>query len=660
MNSVTFRLLVVVLAITILGMGLIAVIGTTIAGASLNEQSLGRVEEKTAYSAENIEAWLVRQIGYIDAIAVDFSTMPEITPEALFPALVIHAERNEDYFAVYAGYPDGIGVFNDEWEPDYNEWRANERDWYQGAAATPGRAYLTELYKDAETGNFCLTLAETFTHNSAMAGVVAIDIFTNVLGDVVNSVDAGRDSYSFLTDAQGQILVHHERDYEPTIDQNEDTVFQNLAEIENKKYAALRDPAVTNGGFIKLRSADGVNRFYTGSQIPSTGWILYTAIPVSVVNAPINNQIKAAAVVFVLVLCVAVVLIYYSVRKLIMVPVRDVTEAADLLATGELDVRLEGDYRGEIALLADSFRGMAEASREQADWLESIAGGDLSVAARPRSGNDRIGNAIVDMLAGLNGMFVDISQSTAQVADASKQIADGAQYLAQGSTQQAASIQELSSSITEVAERTKENAATAEKTSALSGTIKETAEKGSRQMNEMLEAVKEINEASQAISKIIKTIDDIAFQTNILALNAAVEAARAGQHGKGFAVVAEEVRNLASKSAEAARDTGDMIQNSMEKAALGSRIAEETAVSLNEIAYGVNESNQLLTEIAEASEEQSRAILQINLGIEQVAQVVQQNSATAQESAAASQEMSSQSTMLQGLIARLKLKEQHR
>ncbi|MCL1981465.1 MAG: methyl-accepting chemotaxis protein, partial [Clostridiales bacterium] len=289
--------------------------------------------------------------------------------------------------------------------------------------------------------------------------------------------------------------------------------------------------------------------------------------------------------------------------------------------------------------------------------LETLAGGDLTAEVVVLSEKDTMGVSMRKTLSSLNEMFGEINAAASQVSTGATQVADGAQSLAQGSTQQAATIEELSSSISEIAERTKANAVIATKTSRLSESIKESAEKGSQQMDEMIAAVGEINEASIGISKIIKTIDDIAFQTNILALNAAVEAARAGQHGKGFAVVAEEVRNLASKSAEAAKDTGAMIQNSMEKAELGSRIAGETASSLKEIVTGIIESTQLITEIAKASEEQSSGISQINIGIDQVAQVVQQNSATAEQSAAASEEMNGQSDMLQQLIAQFKLKK---
>ncbi|MCL2220734.1 MAG: methyl-accepting chemotaxis protein [Oscillospiraceae bacterium] len=291
--------------------------------------------------------------------------------------------------------------------------------------------------------------------------------------------------------------------------------------------------------------------------------------------------------------------------------------------------------------------------------LETLADGDLSQDIELLSDNDTMGKAMKRMIDNLNNMFGEIQNSTAQVATGSKQIAQGSQTLAQGSMQQSASVQQLSAIISDVAQKTKTNASKAEKAATLASDIKGSAEKGSRQMDEMMTAVKDINEASQNISKVIKSIDDIAFQTNILALNAAVEAARAGQHGKGFAVVAEEVRNLAAKSADAAKDTETLIANSMEKAELGSRIADGTAASLAQIVSGIDESNKLVNEIAKSSEEQTIGIEQVNNGIDQVALVVQQNSATAQESAAASQQMSGQSTTLEHLISRFKLKSVH-
>ena len=367
------------------------------------------------------------------------------------------------------------------------------------------------------------------------------------------------------------------------------------------------------------------------------------------------------------IVCIILVLVFsiFSVSR----PLKKIGVYAEKIKSGDIGVSSStaatinvrsSDEVGRLArTLEQAYAQLRGYVGEIKERMQGLAEGDLTTESTYDFQGDfvLIKDSINDHVRNLNRIMTEINSSSAHVSSGSKQVADGAQTLAQGATEQAASIEELSGSIAEVAERTKVNAETANKTSALSTKIKENAEKGSRQMDEMITAVGEINEASKNISKIIKTIDDIAFQTNILALNAAVEAARAGQHGKGFAVVAEEVRNLASKSAEAAKDTGNMIQNSMDKAELGSRIAGETAGSLKEIVFGINESTNLIDEIARASEEQSVGISRINTGIDQVAQVVQQNSATAQESAAASEEMSSQSDILQQLIAQFRLKD---
>jgi len=287
--------------------------------------------------------------------------------------------------------------------------------------------------------------------------------------------------------------------------------------------------------------------------------------------------------------------------------------------------------------------------------LEYVASGDLSSNVKLLSENDTMGKSMKQMLNSLNNMFAEIHLSTEQVLTGAKQIADGAEILANGSAEQASSIEIQSCSLAMIAEGTKENTALADKTAKLFELIKDNAEKGSSRMDQMIEAVTEINEAGNNIIRITKAINDIAFQTKILALNASIEAAHAGQHGKGFSIVAEEVRKLAARSAEAAKDTGEMIRNSIIKAELGYRIAGETADSLKEIVSGISESSKMIDDIARSSVEQSSGVGFINTEIDQVSQTVQQNCATAQESAAVCRQMSEHSGMLQQLIAQFKI-----
>jgi methyl-accepting chemotaxis protein len=338
-------------------------------------------------------------------------------------------------------------------------------------------------------------------------------------------------------------------------------------------------------------------------------------------------------------------------------PIITIARAAERIALGDADVEISVNSRDELGVLGDAFTGMAGEMRKQADVISRIATGDYTVSLPVRSEKDLMNKALNGMLETNNKLIANIRVATDQVSAGANQIANGAQGLAEGTTEQAASVAQLSASIAAIADSINEAASSAGNAAGLAAGIRSKAERGSEQMDAMMNAVREINDASQNIGKVIKVIDDIAFQTNILALNAAVEAARAGQHGKGFAVVAEEVRSLAAKSAEAAKNTQKLIENSIEKAELGVKIAEETHSSLQEIVEGIIESSKISGEIAVSADRQSSAIVQINAGIDQVGQVVQQNSATSEESAAASEELSAQAATLNSLIARFKLRD---
>jgi len=256
-----------------------------------------------------------------------------------------------------------------------------------------------------------------------------------------------------------------------------------------------------------------------------------------------------------------------------------------------------------------------------------------------------------------NEVLNNINAAAEQVASGAKQVADSSIALSHGATEQASSVEELTASIEEISSQTEQNANSANRANSLAETAKNNAIQGNDQMKEMMKAIEDINESSTNISKIIKVIDEIAFQTNILALNAAVEAARAGQHGKGFAVVAEEVRNLAARSAKAAKETTDMIEGSIKKVEVGTKIASETANALTKIVGDIAAIASLVSDISVSSNEQSVGISQVSQGIVQVSNVVQTNSATSEESAAASEELSSQAELLKEQVSRFKLKK---
>lgn len=330
---------------------------------------------------------------------------------------------------------------------------------------------------------------------------------------------------------------------------------------------------------------------------------------------------------------------------------------SDELVRGKVDVVIENGVNDEFGMIMQDFQKVADNIKEQAEVTQQVADGDFTIEVTPRSEEDVMGLALKKMVESNRYAMGNIREAALQVTTSSSQVASASEALAQGSTEQASAIEEITASISAVAEGTMLNASQANTAVDLMKQAIADVKKGNDEMNEMVTAMADINQSSESISKIIKVIDDIAFQTNILALNAAVEAARAGEAGKGFAVVAEEVRNLAAKSAAAAAETAELIADSIKKVGVGSRIANDTAEALQKITSVVTQSENLIVEIAEASNDQATAIAQIDKAIEQVSQVVQTNSATSEECAAASMELSSQASRMRELIAAYKLDE---
>lgn len=310
---------------------------------------------------------------------------------------------------------------------------------------------------------------------------------------------------------------------------------------------------------------------------------------------------------------------------------------------------------------AEAIHSIYSYIQEITNALSEMSEGNLNVVIASDFKGDyiQIKNSINSIIDSFNSIIGAVNVTAGQVAAGARQVSEGSRNLSQGASEQASSVEELTAAIAQVASQTKSNASSASETNQLTLDVKNNAAQGNVYMKEMLEVIDKINESCNNISKIIKVIDEIAFQTNILALNASVEAARAGQHGKGFAVVAEEVRNLATRSANAAKETEALIESSLNVAKQGTVKAQQTYEALNVIVDGVDKAAELLGAIARASEDQANAIAQINRGVEQVSKVVQTNSATSEESAAASEELLSQAEQLKSMVGRFALRDEY-
>lgn len=527
-----------------------------------------------------------------------------------------------------------------------------EREYYTGAK--DGEVSFMDAYIDT-SGTLMYSLGYPIMYKGTFKGVVLLDIRS----DLFSMLDETDETYpSMYIDL---IRENHNIIYSTRTD----TIGKNLRDLVSpSSYSQLADSMKSGARFSTTTKEDDGKyvRYAASGKVGGETWYVMTSLLKSEYSAAVNNIFFTILLLSAVTILITILLIYTVLKKMLK-PLEQIKAAANSMANGDLQVEITNESKDEIGSVAASMGVMTRRTRRVIQDLSVILGqlADGNFQVEMTSKEIYVGDfrplivAIEGIVEKLNESLTNLRTASEQVNVGADQVASASQGLSQGATEQASTVQELFASMEEVSNETKRTAEKAGRANEIANIMGTEVVKSNGKMAEMSEAMRDITNKSGEIEKIIKTIDDIAFQTNILALNAAVEAARAGSAGKGFAVVADEVRNLAQKSAEAAKNTAHLIEGTIQSVANGGRITEETAKELKIVADNVSQVSQLVQEISVASNAQADSIAQVTSGIEQISSVVQANSATAEETAATSEELSGQANEMNGMIARFKL-----
>ena len=409
---------------------------------------------------------------------------------------------------------------------------------------------------------------------------------------------------------------------------------------------------------------EGTDKYMAFIPIASNGWSVGVVIDKAETTAELSSFLTLVTSIFIAATILLVFIFYMVTSRGIVSPIKKLTVITDELAAGNLNIDVDINSEDEVGHLATSMKALTVRLSDYIDYIQEISSAldelgngnlDIELSLDYSGEFSIIKESLLKASSNFKETLTDIVQIANQVANGSDQVSSASQMLAQATTEQASSLEELSATIDQISDQVGQNASDSVHAADYVKTVGSAANVSQDKMNQMMVAIDEINYKSSEIGKIIKTIDDIAFQTNILALNAAVEAARAGSAGKGFAVVADEVRNLAIKSSEAAKNTTLLIEDSVKAVQNGTFIAKETGDVLVQVIEGVNKTVELIDGISDASNSQAKAIAQAIEGLEQISAVVHTNSATAEESSASSEELYAQSEVLLKLTSKFKI-----
>lgn len=572
--------------------------------------------------------------------------------QKIFQRFKEFGETHPNYQYVYMGVESGGYVQYPEGNME-GPFDPRQRPWYPVALNSPDKAVLGDPYYFATDDIVILGASQALKDASGkVIGVVAMDMSLDKITEMVDK--AGKDSkgYFIIVDDSGTIIA------DPS---NGDNNFKNVTEVYGDELSNL----ILSGADFNEAKVD--NKAYLIKTVKSekTNWRYVALLDKGDILSPITNLIRLEMIIITIVSLIAILFGIITSLK-ISKPIKEVSEAANKIAGGDFNVQLQTKASGEVGELIDSFKRIGVTLVEYKDYIQEIAyilnhiaQGNLCFELKQEYIGEfsKIKDSLFNISDNLSLTIENVKTSSEQIAMAANQVSSGAQALAQGTTEQASSIEEFSATIADISLQIKNTANNAELANKEVVSTSEEVMSSNSQMQEMKLAMNNINEKSAEISKIIKTIEDIAFQTNILALNAAVEAARAGSAGKGFAVVADEVRNLAQKSADAAKNTTMLIEETVQAVERGSKIVDITAQSMTNVVAGSDQVRKFVNDIARTSKEQSDAVSQISIGVDQISSVIQSNSATAEESAAASEELSGQADLLKQNVNQFKIRK---
>ena len=644
--------IVILVAVSSVGLGALGVIMNTQSAMGSLESSM---DELANISADRI----YYQIKAYENVAIEAGTNSVLASETATP---------EQKRAVLDQYVSSFGmtrgnITDKNGQSIDNDTNIGDRDYFK--QIMNGETVISDPVVSTQTGKISYIIGAPVWKNgvagSQVIGAVYFVPEENFLNEIVSSISVGQSGYAYLINQEGTVIAHKDSSLVMT----ENSIQKAETDPALKDIAALEAKAVAGETGFGSYTWQGVSKVVSYAPIPEmNGWsVCVTADQSEFMSA--TNTALVITLVIVACMIVAGILIAIRVGNSVGRPIKACSDRLALMVEGDLTTEIpQTNSKDELHVLTQASNELVkEINKIIMDigyLLGEMAEGNFDI--RSTTYESYIGDfepillSIRKLNRNLSNTMRQINESADQVSNGASQVAQGSQALAQGATEQASSVQELSASINMIANQVNENAKNASEVNSIVAQVGAKLNECHQQMTEMVGAMGDISDASVEIGKIIKAIEDIAFQTNILALNAAVEAARAGEAGKGFAVVADEVRNLASKSSEAAKNTTQLIEHSIQTVEVGQTLANQTAQSLTEVVSGAEKVSENVEKIARANEEQATAADQISQGVEQISAVVQNNSATAEQSAAASEELSGQAEILNGLVAKFQLR----